>query len=409
MEGGADGSSAGAGAAGPQETAPARPPRPRIPLHPLPPSGGQNAAAEKPGEPPLPELVFGGRVLVAATAHEVDAAVQTVYDNGHAVVGFDVEWPVHFVAGRPPERIALIQLALPGCRQAPPTVLLLHVRHSGITAVLRALLEDEGIGKAGVSAQGDAHKLAADYSVTCGGLLDLERVAQLRLEASSRWSLSALVARMLQRHLPKPPALRISAWDARSLTAEQIRYAALDAWASLAVYKRLVELPLLPAPPPPPLLPESGLSSVISGPPVVIPALPSVATLPFTKLEAHKMHLRGAQIPDIASARGIQLTTVCSYLAEAIDGGHAYIWQHLGVPDAYLELIDQAVAAEAAQPTAEEGAAAADPPPAVKDVDSVLRGRMKLLKQRLPAEIGFPQLRLALAHRARQAAAAARI
>ena len=233
---------------------------------------------------------------------------------------------MHFVAGRPPEPIALIQLALPGCRQAPPTVHLLHVRHTGITPALRALLEDEGIGKAGVSAQGDAHKLAADYGVSCGGLLDLEQVAQLRLEAASRWSLSALVARMLQRLLPKPAALRISPWDAKHLTAEQIRYAALDAWASLAVYKRLVELPLLPPPPAPPPLPESSLGSLISGPPVVIPALGTVAPLPFTKLEAHKMHLRGAQIPDISSSRGIQPSTVSSYLAEAIDGGHAYIW-----------------------------------------------------------------------------------
>lgn len=45
--------------------------------------------------------------------------------------------------------------------------------------------------------------------------------------------------KVLQRTLPKPDRLRCGNWEAPRLSTDQQRYAALDAYASLAVYSRL--------------------------------------------------------------------------------------------------------------------------------------------------------------------------
>lgn len=63
-----------------------------------------------------------------------------------------------------------------------------------------------------------------------------------------------IVAATLQQYLDKDPTIRVSDdWDALNLSADQIRYAATDAYASLAVYQALMAIPVpgnLPEVPP---------------------------------------------------------------------------------------------------------------------------------------------------------------
>jgi len=304
----------------------------------------------------------------------------------------------------------VLQLALQGVAPgAPCTVYLLQIAWAGLTARLRGLLEDAGVAKAGCNASGDAQKLFRDFGVVSAGVVDLDHLAQTRLEAGSRWSLAALCARVLSRTLPKPPALRLSAWDARRLSPQQEAYAALDAFASLALFHRLSALPLLPPLPPPPPLPPGSLAAGARAA-LSVSALPRPAALSAAKASVLALHAAGLGVAAIAEARVIKPVTVTNYLAEAIDGGHAYRWDLLDVPPAFEPLIEAAIEAEeaaaaAAEAEVEAGAAAEEPPAA--DADAVLRGRMKALKVRLPEEVSFGHLRLVLAHRARMAQQAA--
>ncbi|PNW74192.1 hypothetical protein CHLRE_13g588900v5 [Chlamydomonas reinhardtii] len=132
--------------------------------------------------------------------------------------------------------------------------LLLHVLHSGIPPRLRHLLEAEQPVKVGVNISGDASKLRRDCGVEMRGLLELDEVANDRVlqvienitvntEYRSRWSLSALVETALRCHLPKPNNIRCGNWERKPLDGAQRRYAALDAYAGLAVWAALVRLP----------------------------------------------------------------------------------------------------------------------------------------------------------------------
>ncbi len=53
-----------------------------------------------------------------------------------------------------------------------------------------------------------------------------------------------LCADVLHRTLPKPSGVRCGRWEARPLSAAQRNYAALDAFASLMLHMRLMQLPL---------------------------------------------------------------------------------------------------------------------------------------------------------------------
>lgn len=88
------------------------------------------------------------------------------------------------------------------------------------------------------------------------GAVELARLAKQRgLIPTARTSLSELVALTLKRYLEKDQSIRVSEdWDRETLSDDQVRYAATDAYASLAVYNSLMRIPTpgnLPAIPPP--------------------------------------------------------------------------------------------------------------------------------------------------------------
>jgi hypothetical protein len=113
-----------------------------------------------------------------------------------------------------------------------------------------------------VGVHGDAQKLHRDFGVELGDVLCLSQYANQRLvgaapaadggasaadgppqappllPAPQKWSLAGLVGQLLRLRLKKSQAVRCSNWEAAPpLSAEQQRYAATDAWASLRVHE----------------------------------------------------------------------------------------------------------------------------------------------------------------------------
>lgn len=92
----------------------------------------------------------------------------------------------------------------------------------------------------GVGAGRDALKVRGDLGLAMQGVVNLEDFARNRMipgGGASGGSLASLTAATLGRLLPKPPALRLSNWEARPLSWEQVNYACLDAYAGLRVYE----------------------------------------------------------------------------------------------------------------------------------------------------------------------------
>ena len=362
------------------------------------------ALTQAPGEASSPPpLRFAGRVEVAATAAEVDAVVASLRTEGPTHVGFDLEWRVTYATGQAPQPAALVQLCLPGRGNAKSVVYLLQIAHTGVTAALRALLEDGAIAKCGVGATLDAYKLGRDFGLTMAGVVDCSELANTRILPLQRWSLAALTERLLGRRLAKPNGLRTGCWDARVLSAEQKEYAALDAWASLRVYEALLPLPPLPPPPPPPaLLPIGSLdqqphAAAGDSGDALTPAVASPAAIAPSKLEVSRLHLSGMSVASIAAARSIKPVTAKNYLCDAIEGGHAYVWRLCGVAPEHAALVDATVVSTSAT---------ACPLVSTGDAQADARNRLKALKAALPEAVTFFDVRLVLAHRRRQNAAA---
>lgn len=210
---------------------------------------------------------LGCSARYACTAVEVEWLCSQLLQLAPPVVGLDLEWRPQFTAGHPGNPTALVQLCYPtmpdlahdsdlsggrGCCSA-----LLHVMHTGLTPSLKKLLTSEVPGKVGVNISGDAQKLRRDFDLLLGGLLELDVVAKDRLLVhpdaaageSRRWSLAALTEATLRRNLPKPSAVRCGNWEKKPLDDVQKRYAALDSYASLAVWAALARMPLKPRPP----------------------------------------------------------------------------------------------------------------------------------------------------------------
>ena len=97
------------------------------------------------------DMTPGARVLVAATSKDADAAIKALREaltkgagrvQGIDVVGFDTETKPVFVAGRPPNDVALVQLAVRGL-----IVLVRLDLIGGMPDSLRRLLEDASVLK----------------------------------------------------------------------------------------------------------------------------------------------------------------------------------------------------------------------------------------------------------------------
>jgi ribonuclease D len=151
-------------------------------------------------------------------------------------LGFDIEWKVSYVEGAVPRKAATVQLA------SSRGVSVFQLSAMGrFPARLAQILASRDVWKLGIGIRNDAIKLQRDYGVRCDGLLDLKEVAVRVLPDGIRpWALADLCERTLERGLRKGAgSARCGDWEATPLDDEALEYAALDAWAALAVWEAL--------------------------------------------------------------------------------------------------------------------------------------------------------------------------
>jgi hypothetical protein len=108
------------------------------------------------------------------------------------------------------------------------------------------LLSNPNIIKVGRMVSSDLKylEIACHSSTPFTGALDLARYAKERLVVSNaKASLADLCAATLQKRLPKNTSARISTrWEDDQLPVDMVRYAALDAYASLCIYQQLFQI-----------------------------------------------------------------------------------------------------------------------------------------------------------------------
>jgi ribonuclease D len=180
----------------------------------------------------LPVRRYDGEVLLIGSAEDLARAAADCAQE--RVVGFDTETRPSFRVGEshPP---ALAQVA------TARAVYLFPLLRLDCSATLAALLSSEKTTKAGVGLADDVNALRRQFDFAPAAMVDLGAVA--RRHGLEKSGVRALAAGFLGFRIPK--GTKTSNWAARQLSAQQVAYAATDAWACRELYLKFEELGLL--------------------------------------------------------------------------------------------------------------------------------------------------------------------
>jgi len=182
----------------------------------------------------LPIRRYEGEVHLVATREDAERAAADF--AAEHVVGFDTETRPAFRAGQsyPP---ALVQVA------SARAVYLFQLARADFSAVLSALLASGKTVKAGVGLADDLRQLRKVFELAPAALVDLGALA--RSHGVERSGVRTLAALFLGIRIPK--GTKTSNWATRTLSPQQIAYAATDAWACRELYVRFAALRLVPS------------------------------------------------------------------------------------------------------------------------------------------------------------------
>ena len=176
----------------------------------------------------MPVVSFPGRIHTIYAASQINSAVMAL--RSAPIVGFDTETRPSFKRGER-HKVALLQLSTEN------DAFLIRLNHTGIPTPLKEFLEDNSIIKVGLSTSDDFHQLARVCDAHPAGFIELqEMVKQFDI---SDMSLQKIYAILFQQKISK--GQQLSNWEAPQLTDAQKRYAAIDAWACLRIYRYLKE------------------------------------------------------------------------------------------------------------------------------------------------------------------------
>ncbi|XP_020086018.1 Werner Syndrome-like exonuclease [Ananas comosus] len=190
-------------------------------------------------------VIFNGsdEILTTVTSSGADAeawVAEVLRVHRHRldrlVVGLDAEWRPNFSAGAAPNPVALVQLCV-GRRCL--VFSLLHADY--VPLALANFLADTRFAFVGVGVAGDAERLADECGLPVADAVDLRDLAAERTgrRQLKQMGLAGLAAEIMEVEVRKPSRVRMSRWDRRDLTLDQIGYACVDAFLSFEIGRRL--------------------------------------------------------------------------------------------------------------------------------------------------------------------------
>jgi ribonuclease D len=176
----------------------------------------------------LPVKKYDGPVRIISSREGLVLASQALRQE--MVLGFDTETKPAFAKGQS-FPVALLQLA------GQDAVYIFQLRHLEFPKMLRDILENSDIIKAGFAPDYDIKQLKALGEFDPAGFVDLGTAA--KREGIKNHGLRGLAAVLLGFRISKQA--QRSNWSRMTLSPSQISYAATDAWVSREIFLRLKE------------------------------------------------------------------------------------------------------------------------------------------------------------------------
>ncbi|MDL2256130.1 3'-5' exonuclease domain-containing protein 2 [Parabacteroides sp. OttesenSCG-928-G06] len=169
---------------------------------------------------------FTGKIVLVTNESDCIKAVE--YLQQFDQVGFDTETRPSFRKGQR-FLISLMQIS------TEDTCYLFRLNMTGIPQSLENFLKSKKTEKIGLSLRDDFNAMRKRTAAIPANFIDLQNyVGKFGIEDAS---LQKIYAILFGKKISK--GQRLTNWDADILTESQQKYAALDAWACLKIYKKL--------------------------------------------------------------------------------------------------------------------------------------------------------------------------
>jgi ribonuclease D len=177
----------------------------------------------------MPKVEFTGAIKIIDTVEKADAAIAEL--SQYSVVGFDTETKPSFKRGIT-NKVSLLQLA------TDEVAYLFRLHLIGITDSIVDFLQNENILKIGISVRDDFQALRKKREIEPKGFVEIQEIAA-RMGIDDR-SLQKIYALLFRERISK--SQRLSNWELETLTESQMQYAAIDAWATIKIYRYLKQI-----------------------------------------------------------------------------------------------------------------------------------------------------------------------
>jgi len=174
----------------------------------------------------MPLVEFPGQIHIIDAVSQVRSAIDALRTT--PIVGFDTETRPVFKRGEF-HKVALLQLAM------PDHAFLFRLNLIGVPNTLLSYLEDVSCLKVGLSTTDDFHQLQRVCHCEPRGFVELQQMAKTYQIADM--SLQKIYAILFHQKISK--GQQLTNWEAPKLSVAQQHYAAIDAWACIAIYKYL--------------------------------------------------------------------------------------------------------------------------------------------------------------------------
>ena len=173
----------------------------------------------------LPLIKYQGDIQVLSDENHIEEAIE--YLLTQKVIGFDTETRPTFTKGTL-NAPSIIQLA------GDDIVFIFQLDSNKIFKKLSQILSDTTITKCGVSVDRDLIELMYLSPFNPCSFIDLGDIARMR--GIPHHGLRGLAALLLKYRISK--SSQTSDWSRKTLSHNQINYAATDAWISLELFKK---------------------------------------------------------------------------------------------------------------------------------------------------------------------------
>ena len=173
----------------------------------------------------LPLIKYQGDIQVLSDENHIEEAIEYLFTQ--KVIGFDTETRPTFTKGAL-NAPSIIQLA------GDDIVFIFQLDSNKIFKKLSQILSDTAITKCGVSVDRDLIELMYLSPFNPCSFIDLGDIARMR--GIPHHGLRGLAALLLKYRISK--SSQTSDWSRKTLSHNQINYAATDAWISLELFKK---------------------------------------------------------------------------------------------------------------------------------------------------------------------------